>query len=224
MRPLSPDVVACPECDLLQRIPALPPGGTACCPRCGRTIAANKRDSINRVLALTVTALIVFVVANVEPLMSLSVAGRESRTTILGGAVEMWLGDEKIASVIVALFAVVAPALQIGFMLAILLSVRRPPAPRWVGTLLRWTEVSGLWSMIEVMMLGLLVALVKIASIAAVVPGVGIFAAGALIVLLTAMSSGFDPREVWSRVRWVGGEWPERVPSSFGSDAAEAGR
>ena len=221
---MSTDVVACPECDMLQRIPALPPGGAACCPRCGRTIAANKRDSINRVLALTVTALIFFVVANVEPLMSLSVAGRESRTTILGGAVEMWLGDEKIASVIVALFAVVAPALQIGFMLAILLSVRRPPAPRWVGTLLRWTEVSALWSMVEVMMLGLLVALVKIASIATVVPGIGIFAAGALIVLLTAMSSGFDPREVWSRVRWVSGEWPQRALPSAGKDAAEAGR
>ena len=156
--------------------------------------------------------------------MGLSVAGRESSHDDRRRRVaDVDAGVKRSRPVIIALFAVIAPALQIGFLLAILLSVRRPPAPRWVGTLLRWTEVSGLWSMIEVMMLGLLVALVKIASLAAVVPGVGIFAVGALIVLLTAMSSGFDPREAWSRVRWVGGEWPERVPSSFGSDAGGGG-
>ena len=61
-----------------------------------------------------------------------------------------------------------------GFLLAILLSVRRPPAPRWVGTLLRWVEIAGSWSMVEVMMLGILVSLVKIAALARVIPGVGI--------------------------------------------------
>jgi paraquat-inducible protein A len=201
------NLVACPDCDLLQRIPSLPPGGTARCPRCNRTVADNKRSSLDRLLALTVTALIVFIVANVEPLMTLSVAGKVSRTTILGGATEMWLRDEKIASVIVVLFAVVAPALNIGLTLVVLLAAWRPPAPRWIGTLLRWTEVSGLWSMLEVMMLGILVALVKIASVAKVDPGIGIFAAGALVALMAAMSASFDRARFWSRVRWADGEW-----------------
>jgi paraquat-inducible protein A len=201
------NVIACPDCDLLQRIPSLPPGGRARCPRCARTIAARKRGGLDRVLALTLTALIAFVLANVDPLMRLSVAGRTSSTTILGGAIQMWQGDEKIASVFVAIFALVAPALNIGFMLVILLALRRPPAPRWVGTLLRWTELSGIWSMVEVMMLGILVALVKIASVARVNPGIGIFAVGALVVLMAAMSTGFDRAEAWSRVRWADGEW-----------------
>ena len=224
MRPFSADVVACPDCDLLQRIPSLPPGGTACCPRCGRKLATFRPGSLERTTALAVAAAIAFLLANVEPLMGLSIAGRESSTTIVGGVWQMWVQGERITALLIALFAVVAPALQIGFLLAILLSVRRPPAPRWVGALLRWVEIAGSWSMVEVMLLGVLVSLVKIASLARVVPGVGIFAAGALVLLLAAMSSSFDSRETWSRVRWRNGGWPQRIPPSGGVDAVEAGR
>ena len=69
-------------------------------------------------------------------------------------------------------------------MLAVLLAARRPPAPRWVGELLRWAEAMQPWSMIEVMMLGILVALIKIAELATVEPGIGMYAVGALVVLL----------------------------------------
>ncbi len=154
-------------------------------------------------LALAVAALAVFLLANAEPLMRLSTAGQEVSTTILGGAREMWRQGERTAAALVALFAVAAPFLYISTMLAVLLATRRPPAPRWAGVLLRWAEVSGLWSMVEVMMLGLLVALVKIAHLASVTPRVGLFAVGALVFLLAAMSAGFDPRQAWSRVRWA---------------------
>ncbi len=214
-------VLACPDCDLLQEIPSLAPGGTARCPRCGRTVAARKRGSLDRLLALTVTALIAFIAANVDPLMNLSVAGREASTTILGGAVRMWQGNEKIASVLVTLFAFVAPALNIGCTLAVLLVARRPPAPRWVGTFLRWSHLSGLWSMAEVMTLGILVALVKIASVAKVDPGIGIFAAGALVVLMAMIGTGLDRAEIWSRVRWADGRWP--TAPSAGAGAGEGG-
>lgn len=224
MASLSADVVACPDCDLLQRIPALSPGGSAYCPRCGRKVATSKPGSLERTTALAVAAAIAFLITNVEPLMGLSLAGREASTTIAGGVWQMWEQGEKITALLIALFAVIAPALQIGFLLAILLSLRRPPAPRWVGALLRWVEIAGSWSMVEVMMLGILVSLVKLAAIARVVPGVGIFAAGGLILLLAAMSSSFDPREAWSRVRWVKGVGPQRALPSGGLDAGEAGR
>ncbi|MGZ8474366.1 MAG: paraquat-inducible protein A, partial [Candidatus Deferrimicrobiaceae bacterium] len=151
---MSTDVVACPDCDLLQRIPALAPGGAAYCPRCGRKLATCKPGSIERTTALAVAAAIAFLVTNLEPLMGLSLAGREASTTIAGGVWRMWEQGERITALLIALFAVIAPALQIGFLLAILLSVRRPPAPRWVGALLRWVVIAGSWSMVEVMMLG----------------------------------------------------------------------
>ena len=209
MAPLPADIVACPDCDLLQRMPVLPPGGTARCSRCGLELGSFKPGSLDRSMALSVASLIAFLLANVEPLMGVSIGGRTSSTTILGGVQAMWLQGEKVTSVLVALFVVVAPALEIVFMLAILLASRRPPAPRWVGALLRWTGLSGVWSMVGVMMLGILVSLVKIASLATVEPGVGIFAVGALVFLLAGMSASFEPREIWSRVRWADGEGPE---------------
>jgi len=222
--PSPENIVACPDCDLLLRIPPLPPRGMARCPRCDRALATRKPGSIDRTLALAAAAAIAFLFANVEPLMGLSAGGRESSTTIAGGAWEMWMQEEKITAILVVVFAMLAPALEIGFLLVILLSVRRPPAPAWIGTLLRWVKITGFWSMVEVMMLGILVALVKIAALARVVPGTGIFAAGVLILLLAAMSASFDPREVWLRVRWANGEGPRQVQPPGEADVGGAGR
>ncbi|MBP2676332.1 MAG: rane protein, partial [Deltaproteobacteria bacterium] len=216
---MNASVVACPDCDLLQGIPPLPQGGAARCPRCGRKVAANRTGSLERATALSVAALIVFVAANVEPLMTLSVSGLESSTTILGGVAEMWRQGEWITSLLVGLFAFVAPALDIGFMLAVLILVRRPPAPRWVGTLVRWMETSSVWAMVEVMTLGILVALVKIASVAQVDPGAGIFCVAGFVVLMTAIAVIFDPAEVWSRVRWADGADPASSPGGGGVEA-----
>lgn len=212
MAPLPADIVACPDCDLLQRVPALPPGGTARCARCGLALGSNRPGSLDRSMALAAAALMAFLFANMEPLMRISVSGRTSSTTILGGVQTMWLQGEKITALLVALFVVVAPALDIVFMLAVLHASRRPPAPRWVGALLRWMKLSGGWSMVGVLMLGILVSLVKISSLATVEPGIGIFAVGVLVFLLAGMSAGFDPREIWPRVRWADGEGPETDP------------
>jgi paraquat-inducible protein A len=97
----------------------------------------------------------------------------------------------------------VAPALQIGFMLAIVLGAQREPPPRWIRTVMRHHPTTCTWSMIEVMMLGVLVALIKIADYATVIPGVALFTLGALIFLLAAIQASFDPRVVWERVTWA---------------------
>ena len=107
---------------------------------------------------------------------------------------------------IVAFCAVIAPASYILFMLTVLLAVRRPPAPHWVGEMLRWAHSMQPWSMSEVMMLGILVALIKIAELATVEPGVGMYGVGGLIVLFAAIMVTFHPREVWKRVEWADGE------------------
>ena len=195
--------VACPHCDLLQRLPALPPGGRARCVRCASTLATRPGDPIGRPLALVVAAFIVFLVANLAPLMGLAAVGRYSDTTIPGGAYRMWEHGQEPTAVIVAFCVVIAPGAYLLFMLAILLAARRPPVPAWMGRMLRWASSMEPWSMNEVMVLGILVALIKIAEVATVEPGVGIFALGALVVLLSAISMTFDVGEIWERVEWV---------------------
>ena len=199
-------LMACQECDLLQRIPALPVGGRARCARCGFLLAARPRDPLELPLVLTLTALIVFLVANAMPLMDLAAVGRYSSTTILGGARQMWLDGERITAMIVVFCAVIAPALYLLLMLAVLIAARRPPLPHWSGELLRWGLHMQPWAMYDVMLLGILVALIKIAQLATVDPGVGLFAMGLLAVLLPAISVTFDAREIWKRVEWKHGD------------------
>jgi paraquat-inducible protein A len=212
------ETVACPECDLLQNLPELSPGGKARCARCGCTVAIRTADPIDRPLALTLTALIVLIVANTAPLMGLSVAGRHASTTIIGGAYEMWVQGQEVTAVIVAFCAVIAPAGYLLFMLTVLLAVKQSSAPRWVGEMLRWADLMQVWSMVEVMLLGILVALIKIAELATVAPGIGIYAVGALVLLFPAIMATFDPRAVWNLVEWTNDKGTPQV-TSIVSDA-----
>ena len=196
-------LIACPHCDLLQRLPDLAPGASARCPRCDLELWRRPEDPLNRTLALTLAAAALYVIANSVPMLGLTAVGRQASTTVFGGAVQLWGDGRETVAALVLFTAVVAPALQIGFMLAIVLGAHRERPPRWVGTLLRHHPVASTWSMIEVMMLGVLVALIKIADYATVIPGLALFVLGALVFLLAAIQASFDPREVWDRVEWA---------------------
>ena len=196
-------MTACPGCDLLQRVPALPSGGRARCLRCSDTLAIEPGEgSLQRALALSTAAAIVFIIGNTTSLMGLSAAGRQASTTILGGAYELWLQGYEVTAAAVAFACVLAPAVYISFLLAVLWMTTRPPLPKWAGGLMRHASFMLSWSMPEVMLLGILVALVKIAALAAVIPGVGLYAMGALVILLAAIKLTFDPRQIWQRLEW----------------------
>jgi paraquat-inducible protein A len=199
-------LVACLHCDLLQRIPEVPAGASVRCLRCDKELWRHKPDSHNRTFALTVAALVLYIVANTVPMLGLHAAGRSAFTTVVGGAHQLWLDGQQIVSVLVLFAAVISPALQICFLLLILIGCRRERPSFWAGMLLRHLHLTRTWSMIEVMLLGVLVALTKIADYATVLPGVALFALFALVVLLAAMESCFDPREVWERVEWANEE------------------
>ncbi len=199
-------LIACPDCDLLQRLPELAPGGSARCPRCDRELWRRRVDSLERTLALTLAAAVLFVVANSVPMLGLTAVGHQASTTVIGGAQQLWHDGREAVAALVLFTAVVAPGLQIGLMLAIVLGARRPRPRPWVAALLRHHPTAATWSMIEVMIIGVLVALIKIADYATVIPGVALFALGALVFLLAGIQASFDPREVWERVEWAAEE------------------
>lgn len=204
-------LVACLHCDLLQRIPELGPGASARCPRCDHELWRRREDGLNRTLALAVAAAVLYAIANSSPMLGLTVVGRAAFTTVFGGAAQLWRDGREIVAVLVLFTAVIAPALQIGLMVPIALGARHDPVPRWVGRLLRHHPTTRTWSMIEVMMLGVLVALIKIAELATVIPGLALYALAALIFVLAAMQASFDPREVWARIEWAAEARPVAV-------------
>lgn len=199
----DPLLVACPECDLVQRLPSLEPGGSARCPRCDMELRRRKDHRHHRLLPFTIAALLLYAVANTSPMLGLAAVGREASTTVFGGAVQLWRDGQQIVAGLVLFTAVIAPGLQIGFGFLFALVAHRESLPAWMGVLLRHYPTAGTWSMIEVMMLGVLVALIKIAELATVIPGLAMFALGALVFLLAAIQASFDPRELWERVAWA---------------------
>ena len=195
--------LACPDCDLLQHVPPLPRGAKARCLRCGHVLASRPSGPRDLPLALSVAAAICFLIANFMPLMDLSAVGRTNSTTIANGAYQMWIEGEPIVGALIAFCAIIAPGTFIAFMLTLLIAARRTPPPHWVGEMLRWAHHFEMWSMLEVMMLGIMVALIKIAEVASVETGIGMYAVFALMVLIPSILVTFDARELWSRVEWV---------------------
>ena len=112
-------LVACPDCDLLQRLPDLVPGASARRPRCDRELWRRREDSLQRTLALALAAAALYVVANTVPMLGLTAVGHQASTTVLGGAEQLWRDGRETVAGLVLFTAVVAPALQIGFMLLI---------------------------------------------------------------------------------------------------------
>jgi paraquat-inducible protein A len=151
-------LIACPHCDLVQRLPALRPGASARCPRCDDELHRAREDSLNRTLALALTAAVLYTIANSAPMLGLTVVGRQAFTTVFGGAEQLWRDGREVVACLVLFTAVIAPALQILLMLIVTLGARRDRIPAWIGELLRHLPTTRTWSMIEVMMLGVLVA------------------------------------------------------------------
>jgi len=203
-RPLAdPALLACLHCDLVQRLPALTPGDAARCPRCEKLLWRHGADVLSRTLALTVAAGILYLIANLAPMLGLEVVGRTAETTVLGGARQLWRDGRETVALLVLFTVVIAPALQIGFLLAIVVGAQRRRPPHWVALLLRLHPTTQIWSMIEVMLIGVLVALVKIAELATVVPGIALYALAGLAVLFAAIQSIFDQHDVWERIEWA---------------------
>ena len=193
---IGPRIAACPGCGLMQRLRPLEPGAEARCPRCADTLAIRHSDPVQRPLALAIAAAIVFVIANTTSLMTLSAAGRDSGTTIVGGAYEMWRRGYELTAAVVLFCSVLAPAGFILSALTAILASRRPDIPKWLPELTKWTRHLRHWAMPEVMMLGVLVALVRMAGLVTVTPGIGMYAMGVLVVLFAGLTLTFDPGEI----------------------------
>jgi|SRR5579884_2853979 len=193
-------LIACHECDLLQRDVPLAEGGTARCRRCGGFLHRHSSDSIERTLAYAVAAVVLFVLANAFPIVAMEAQGNRNETSLYSAVVMLWNQDVTSVAALVAVTTLLMPALTLSIMLYILLPLQVGYVPSGLAPLLRFLESIRPWGMVEVFMLGVLVSLVKLTHFADVIPGIGLWSFAVLIVLLAAAAAAFNSYEVWQRV------------------------
>ena len=191
------NLVACHECDLLMRKPALAHGEKALCPRCGYELYANRYNVVQRSLALVIAALLLFIPANFLPIMQLNLLGQSSQDTVWSGVVALFDTGMQSVSVIVFLCSMGIPLLKLLCQLAVLLSIRFDVGRSYGLLLYRIYHHIREWGMLEVYFMGVLVAIVKLADMAAITVGLGLACFIGLLLIQVWLEVVMSPHQIW---------------------------
>lgn len=191
------DLIACEECDAIHRRLVLGHNEVALCGRCGAALERDMSVHRTRALPLTIASLLMFIIANVFPIVELQFQGHVNRTTIMGAVFSLNTEGMHGVAFLLLVTIIVFPLTQLLAMMYLLLAVKRTeyrhPEFNLVARLVQMVRP---WAMVEVFLLGTIVAYVKLMKMATVVPGIALLAFGALTILLTAVLS-FNPRHIW---------------------------
>lgn len=169
------------------------------CPRCGFALHAFKPMSVQRTVAFLVTAVLLYIPANLLPVMSTLSLIENSSHTIVGGIHELWTSGSQELALIVFIASIAVPILKIAALALLAWTAQR--RSRWRqrerAALYRLVETVGHWSMLDVFVVVLLVGMVRFGLIASVVPEAGLLAFGGVVIATMLASASFDPRLIW---------------------------
>jgi len=187
---MAESVLACDTCGLSQRVEDLSPGTSAECIRCGDTT-----------LALTLAALVLYVPANIYPILKMNLYGTYSENTVWDGVVNLIQYNEYFVAAIVFLASIVIPLMKLLGLLFLVASVKWGRGRRLRGRthISKFIDAIGPWAMLDVFLLAILVALVKLGDLGHVIPGPGLIAFTCVVVLTMLASQSFDTKVIWNR-------------------------
>jgi paraquat-inducible protein A len=195
-------LVSCHDCHLLSRWPILPSGQTAYCPRCGSALHQRKSNSIARTWALLIAAIILYIPANLLPMTITSALGTVSEDTIMSGVIYFVQSGSWEIALVIFTASIFVPFMKFLIFIYLLLSVHfksiKRPKDRTV--LYRITEAVGRWSMVDVYVVTILVALVKLGILADVEAGPAAIYFASVVVSTMVAAESFDPRLIWDVV------------------------
>lgn len=175
------------------------------CPRCGAVLHLRTPDSLQKTLALLVTACILFIPANVLPIMYTEQLGRVTASTIMGGVVTLWEHGSYPIALVIFVASVLIPLAKIIVMFWLCWSVsshsQAEPAQRTL--LYRITEFVGRWSMIDVFVVAILVALIQLTGLLVIRPGTAALAFAGVVIVTIVAAASFDSRLIWDAISHV---------------------
>ncbi len=194
---IRPRLHECQSCGLLQTVPALAPGISAHCSRCGTRLHRARRHPLEHSLALTLAALVLLTVMCVTTLMSVETAGITLQAGLLSGPQELIERGMTALAAVVVFVTVVAPFGKLLGTLYVLIGLHMAHPPRHLRRVFVLVERLTPWSMIEVFVFGVLVAYVKLGDLVTITLGTGVFALFALTFIMTWADGALDHEAVW---------------------------
>ena len=211
MATLRDDPIACPECDALHRRSSVdgvgqvdansdvaPSGRHYECRRCGATLGLTRHATFDLALSLAMTGLVALAIAHLNPILAIDIQGQVHSTTLWEAAWTLYDEGAWFMCGLVLFTTLINPLIEMGAVCYVLLPLRSGHQAPGSDVVLRAMEAVKPWVMVEVFMLGVLVAFVKLNGLASVIPGPGLWAFGAVMLLATAMASVFDHEHVWA--------------------------
>ena len=194
---MSVHPIACHDCDLVHHLDEIPFGVSARCARCGAPLYRPKRDSVNRTLALTLTGIILYLVANTNPFLGFRIGAQVRETILVTGIYQLYQQGMTIIATLVLSTVVIVPAIHLLSLLYILLPLQVNQVPRHLTRVFRVYLFLKPWGMMEIFMLGILVSVVKLGKMATIIPGLALYAFMALIFVLATMAVTLDEHLIW---------------------------
>jgi paraquat-inducible protein A len=191
---------ACPECDLLLRSAQPEIGEKAHCPRCGFLLSRPRKQSIERTFALSIAGFILFFPANLLPMVGITVLGNVNTGLLMSGVIALFNEGMAAVAVVVFLASVLFPLVHLSLSLLISGHLYFNRSNRYLIGWMRWMHHLDEWVMLEVYMLGIIVACVKLMAIAPLKFGWGLYAFIALIIITTLLTSNLDEELFWQRI------------------------
>ncbi|RYF79329.1 MAG: paraquat-inducible protein A [Comamonadaceae bacterium] len=210
-------LVVCEGCDAVYRRPMLEPREIAHCPHCGTELARHPGMQQRRLLPLAVACLILFAIANLFPIVEIELQGLRSQTTLAGAVLTLAGEGMSVVALLVLATTLLFPLLQLSALCYLLVPLARGVRPPGFAALVGLLQALRPWGMVEVFLLGVLVAIIKLSGMATVVAGPALWAFIGLTVLLTVVVS-FDPRGFWELA--YHGPTPAQVDEADQAEAA----
>lgn len=194
------ELYLCHHCDCLHELSNLKIGFSASCSQCGASIRAKKSADQSSAIALVLAAIPMFLIANVFPLITLDLAGYSQQGLLITGVIQLWASGLWPLSMLVFFTTILLPGLYLLGLLYVLVPLQSGRAAPKAGVVFRWVNHVEVWNMLEIYLLGILVALTKLGTIASLVIGPALYAFVALIIINAINGSRLDKHAVWDRM------------------------
>lgn len=195
-------MISCHSCRLLCRLKQGNPHSRQRCPRCGASLHLRKPASLARTWALVLSAIIFYIPANVLPITLTMYMGHVQSDTIISGVIYFMVSGSWHIAMIIFIASILVPLIKLIVLIYLLLSIQFKWLwrPRDRTRLYNLTESVGRWSMLDIFVVTVMVALLRMDALASIEAGPAGFYFAAVVVLTMLAADSFDPRLIWDRV------------------------